>query len=210
MTQFLLRAEDWIKLTDPKALDQLLSALRSCGIRAVDPRIQGELNGFPLGLSLHDGGSIVLELPEPAMLGTMDPDVFGVAALDSLGYTRRAWGLAKRLKYFRTGESALLTELGPAIQSAYEGIHSSLYYDGYRFYISAVETDGPKGVLVISTYAGDEKAPSQPLFSRSRRAEENRARAQHEPVASAAVLCGGARNLVGWRIGGGPALDYSP
>lgn len=136
--------------------DRLLAELRECGLRAANGRSQPEFNGFPITLHIENGEAVSLDLSEPPMLSAMDPDVIGVASLDALGYTRKAWGLARRLRWFRPHESALLTEIAPMIQAAYEGVHGSLYVDGYRFY-AAVAESASSTVLVLVTFAGDER-----------------------------------------------------
>lgn len=102
------------------------------------------------------------------MLSTMDPDVFGVASLDALGYTRQAWGLARRLRQFRPGASTILTEIAPLVQEAFEGVHGSMYYDGFRYYAAPNDASG---VVVIVTYAGDEKTAKRQASIFAREAE---------------------------------------
>lgn len=150
--------------------ERLIAELRECGLRAGPSLGQGEFQGFPFPLRIESGETVALDLTEPGMLSSMDPDVVGVAALDALGYTRKAWGLARRLRWFRPQESAILTEIGPMIQAAYEGVHGSLYVDGYRFYAAAADSSGST-VVILVTYAGEERKALQKVDLYSREAD---------------------------------------
>lgn len=157
-------------MSNQNRIERLIAELRECGIRAADARSQAESTGFPMLLRLESGEAICLSMSEPGMLASMDPDVVGVAILDALGYTRKAWGLARRLRWFRPQESAILTEIGPMIQAAYEGVHGSLYVDGYRFYAAAAENTSST-VTVLATYAGDERKALRQVDLYSREAD---------------------------------------
>lgn len=157
-------------MSERRQSEKLIVTLKECGLRAATSKNQAEFSGFPIPLRLESGETITLDLGEPGMLSNMDPDVVGVAALDALGYTRRAWGLARRLRWFQPQESALLTEIGPMVQAAYEGVHGSLYAEGYRFYAAAADSTGSI-VVVLVTYAGEERKALRKVDLYSREAE---------------------------------------
>lgn len=130
--------------------------LRELGIRTVDDR-SDDWTGFPVVLPLPDGQSLCLDLPQPAVLANLDPEFVGFAVLDHLGYTRKAWGIARHLPYFDTRRSSLETELASLIEGAFREIPGALYLDGYRFYASGVSLGASFDVVVLVTDAQDER-----------------------------------------------------
>lgn len=135
--------------------------LREAGVRTIlDPDREGPA-GFPVRLCLRDGSELVLELPEPALLHTLDPSQVGVAVLDGLGYPRRTWGLAARCRNLRSKRSAFTTELGPLVQGALGGTAGSLYLDGIRYHAAPLEVNGCREALLLVTNASAERAASE-------------------------------------------------
>jgi len=143
-------------LSDQPSLDRLRKVLTELGVRTIDDRTDTVV-GFPVVVPISGGQSICLDLPQPALLSTLDPDAVGVAILDHLGFTRRAWGLAKDLEFFDGKRSALDTELAALIEGAYRETPGALYLDGYRFYASGINLGEAFDVFVLVTDAHDEQ-----------------------------------------------------
>src|SRR5947209_15450024 len=100
-------ADNRLGLSNDSAYEKLVALLRELGVRTIDDRTSDGQTGFPLSVPLADGGSLVLDLPNPAVLASLDPEWIGVAILDPMGYVRASWGLATRLPCFRKGQSVL-------------------------------------------------------------------------------------------------------
>ncbi|MFQ3588129.1 MAG: diguanylate cyclase [Fimbriimonadaceae bacterium] len=147
--------------------------------------------GFPVQVTLRDGGWIVLDLPEPALLNHMDPDTVGLAVLDSMGVPRALWGLANRARVFRQANTTLFTEIGPLVQSALDGVSGSLYLDGFRYHAGAVGSDSLSDVVILVTNAQDERAALRNVGKSAREAEAlkriGRALGMHQQLQSMAT-----------------------
>lgn len=135
----------------------LLDILREFGVRTVDDRTQDGKSGFPVPVKLSDGTSIFLDLPEPAILSALDPDVFGVAVIDPLGYPRQLWGLAGRLPMFTSSDSCFPKEIGPLVEGAIWGATGSIYLDGYRYHAAPIAVGSRNEALIVVTNAQEEK-----------------------------------------------------
>lgn len=127
------------------------------GVRTVEDRARDGQTGFPVSVTLADGSVIVLELPSPAFLASLDPEGIGVAILDPLGYTRTAWGLARRIPHFRSGQSVLDSPLGGLLRGSYEGNHGALYLDGVRYFSSGMPAGNGTDVFVLVVNSNEEK-----------------------------------------------------
>lgn len=172
----------------------LLALLRTFGAHVVEPNADQTPTGFPLKLDLKGEQSVLLEFHEPALLSALDPDTIGVAILDSLGYPRHTWGLARRLRTFKQGASTLISELSNLVSSAFDGIAGSLYLDGYRYHAALLEQYGTPCVLILVVNAQDEKLARRQAhrFSRESQALKKIGRALNmnqalEPLAYGAV-----------------------
>ncbi len=130
--------------------------LGELGIRTIDDR-SDEWTGFPVVLPLPDGQSLCLDLPQPAILANLDPESVGFAVLDHLGYTRKAWGIARHLPYFDKRHSALESDLASLIEGAFREIPGALYLEGYRFYASGISLGSSFDVVILVTDAQDER-----------------------------------------------------
>lgn len=131
--------------------------LHELGVDAASGESGATGAGFPLAVPLSDGNQLLLELPEPGLLASLDPDNVGAALLDGAGKPIRVWGLARKVRFFRAGQSVLSTEIGSLIASAHEGIPGSLYLDGFRFHVSGFRQGSRQEVFVLITSAGDER-----------------------------------------------------
>lgn len=149
----------------------LLDVLREFGVRTIDDRATDGQFGFPVKLKLSDGSEVVLDLPEPALLGALDPEAFGVAVIDPLGYPRRVWGLGKRLPVFHGEQSCFSTEIGPLIEGAVFGTSGSLYLDGYRYHAAPIPIGSHNEALVVVTNAQEEKLAKAQASQSMRTAE---------------------------------------
>lgn len=138
-------------------IEELLSLLRRLGIRTVDDRLVDGEAGYPVTVPLIGGGSIVLDLPTPGFLSSLDPDGVGVAVIDPLGYVRRTWGVAARIPYFKPGRSVLETPLASLLEGSFQGSHGSLYLNGYRYFGAGVTTGEINDVFVLVVNAGEER-----------------------------------------------------
>jgi diguanylate cyclase (GGDEF)-like protein len=145
-----------IALSDQPSLDRLRQVLAELGVRTIDDRSDA-VAGFPVVVPLTGGQSICLDLPQPALLSTLDPDAVGVAILDHLGFARRVWGLARDLEFFDERRSALDTELAALIEGAFRETPGALYLDGYRFYASGLNLGESFDVFVLVTDAHEEQ-----------------------------------------------------
>jgi len=134
--------------------------LGELGIRTIDDR-SDEWTGFPVVLPLPDGQSLCLDLPQPAILANLDPESVGFAVLDHLGYTRKAWGIARHLPYFDKRHSALESDLASLIEGAFREIPGALYLEGYRFYASGISLGSSFDVVILVTDAQDERPDAQ-------------------------------------------------
>jgi diguanylate cyclase (GGDEF)-like protein len=145
-------------LKESSPYESLVALLRELGVRVIEEGDASCIEGFPISLPLKDGSSLTLDLPEPAMLGTMDPETVGVATLDSSGYVTRNWGLARRSPFLQPAESCLLTQLGNLVTNAFDGTTGTLYIDGFRYYVAATKGEKEKQVIVLVTSASEERS----------------------------------------------------
>ena len=135
----------------------LLDLLHELGVRTLEDRTRdGEL-GFPVRVDFQDGATIYLDLPEPAILSSLDPENIGLAVIDPLGYTRRTWGLARRLGYFSASSNCFSSDVGNLVESALAGSSGSLYLDGFRYFGAPLSLEGRTEALVLVTNAQEEK-----------------------------------------------------
>lgn len=146
-----------LRLSQSTDIQKLLSLLRELGVRTLDDRLVDGEAGFPVSVPLEGGGNIVLDLPSPGMLASLDPEGIGVAIVDPLGYPRRTWGVAKRIPHFKAGRSVLDTPLSNLLEGSYQGSHGSLYLDGYRYFSAGVTTGEVNDVFVLVTNANEER-----------------------------------------------------
>lgn len=138
-------------------LQRLVGILRELGVRTLDDRLVDGQSGFPVTLSLEGGGSVVLDLPQPGFLSSLDADSLGVAVLDAMGYVRRAWGITKRISWFRPERSVLDSPLRALLEGSLEGGQGALYLDGYRYFSASVTTDEVNDVIILAVGAAEEK-----------------------------------------------------
>ncbi len=132
--------------------------LEEFGIHTLSEGSSAESGGFPFILPLPDGQNICLDLPQPAMLATLDPGAVGVAMLDHLGFATRRWGLAEQIGYFDGKQSCFDAEIEALISGAFRGTPGALYLDGYRYYASGLHFAHNYEVFVLVTNAEDEKS----------------------------------------------------
>lgn len=145
-------------MTDSSLYDQLVALLRQLGVRTLDDReIDGEW-GFAVPVPLIDGSTVTLDLPLPPFLGGLDPDGIGVAILDPLGHTRTAWGLAKKLPFFKPDKSVLDTQIGRLLEASYQGANGFVYLDGCRYFSAGLMAGDLTDVFVLVVNAGEERA----------------------------------------------------
>jgi diguanylate cyclase (GGDEF)-like protein len=138
--------------------ENLISLLQQLGLRALDSDAWEVSDGYPLHVPLADGGEIVLDLPHPGFIGVLDPEGLGVAVIDGLGYAKNAWGLANRIKFFRSGQSLLETPIGGLVEGSYQGTPGALYLDGFRYFGSSISLEDPaKGAVVLVVNANEER-----------------------------------------------------
>lgn len=114
-------------------------------------------SGFPVTLSLANGEEIVLDLPTPGALGSLDPDQVGVAIVGPNGHLSRLWGIASRVPPFHRRENCLTSDIGPLVSSAFEGVSGSMYLDGLRYYASGLHIGLATCVFVLVTNASEER-----------------------------------------------------
>ncbi|MCO5297662.1 MAG: diguanylate cyclase [Fimbriimonadaceae bacterium] len=114
-------------------------------------------SGFPLTLSLANGEEIVLDLPTPGALGSLDPEQVGVAIVGPNGHLSRLWGLASRVPPFQKRENCLTSEVGPLIASAFDGVGGSMYLDGLRYYANGLHIGLATCVFVLVINAFEER-----------------------------------------------------
>ena len=135
----------------------LVALLRELGVRVLEEGGSPAAEGFPIALPLRDGNTLVLDLPEPALLSALDPDQVGVAMLDSFGYVTRAWGVARRSPYLQPAESALMTPIGNLVGNAFDGSSGTLYLEGLRYFAAGLSGPGSKALVVV-TSASEERS----------------------------------------------------
>lgn len=149
----------------------LLDVLREFGVRTIDDRTADGRSGFPVKVKLSDGTDIYLDLPEPAILSALDPEAFGVAVIDPLGYPSQLWGLAKRISLFHGAESCFSKEVGPLIEGAILGTSGSVYLDGYRYHAAPIAIGCRNEALVVVTNAQEERLAKAQASQSMRTAE---------------------------------------
>ncbi len=142
---------------DYAKIEVLLEQLREFGIRTIEDRRKDGGQGFPLSMPIEGGGSLVLDLPNPGFLASLDPEGIGVAILDPLGYPKATWGLARRIAYFKAHSSVLESPIGALLEGSYQGSHGALYLDGYRYFSSGMAIEGTSDVFVLIVNALEEK-----------------------------------------------------
>lgn len=144
-------------MSEADSIEKLLGLLRELGVRTLDDRLVDGAAGFPVTVPLEGGGTIILDLPAPGMLASLDPDGVGVAIIDPLGYVRRTWGVAKRIPHFKAGRSVLETPLSNLLENSFNGAHGNLYLNGYRYFSAGLTTGELSDVFMLVVNAGDER-----------------------------------------------------
>lgn len=140
-----------------QSVHDLLTLLKEHGVRTIDDRSGDARVGFPIQIPLADGQSIVLDLPAPGPINSLDPSQLGVAILDPTGKVRRTWGLANRLTIFRSNQSLLDSAIANLLESSYQGAQGSLYLDGYRYFSSNIAHEDVNDVFVLVVNAQEER-----------------------------------------------------
>ena len=152
------------------------------GIRTIEQRHDGGDAGFPVAIPLQTGGQLVLDLPYPAFLASLDPEGIGVAVLDPLGYVGRIWGVAQRISHFKTGKSVLESPIGALLENSYQGSHGTLYLDGYRYFSAGLGNgSGSSDVFVLVVNAQDEKSAKRAAVKGSDQHRESHPKHRHDP-----------------------------
>lgn len=144
-------------MNQPAPYEQLLSLLHELGVRTVDDRTSGGQPGFPLSVPLVTGATLVLDLPNPGPLASLDPEALGVAILDPLGYVRRTWGLARRIPLFRGAQSVLESQLGGLLEGTYGGSSGAIYLDGYRYFSGNLANGEGSDIFILVVNAQEER-----------------------------------------------------
>jgi len=164
-------ADNQIVVSGSVPYQSLLDVLREFGVRTVDDRTQDGKSGYPVQVKLSGGANILLDLPEPAILSALDPDAFGVAIIDPLGYPRQLWGLAGRLPMFHSNDSCFSREIGPLLEGAIFGTSGSIYLDGYRYHAAPMAIGSRNEALIVVTNAQEEKMAKSQASQSMRTAE---------------------------------------
>lgn len=138
------------------SMQSLASLLNQLGVPTLAEPTEPP-SGFPLTLTLANGEEIVLDLPTPGALGTLDPDQVGVAIVGPNGHLSRLWGLASRVHSFQKRENCLASDIGPLLSSAFDGVSGSMYLDGLRFYASGLHIGLATCVFVLVINASEER-----------------------------------------------------
>ncbi len=144
-------------MSEAPGIQRLLDLLRELGVRTLDDRLVDGESGFPVCVQLESGGHIVLDLPTPAMLASLDPEGVGIAIIDPLGYVRRTWGVAKRIDFFKQGRTVLETPLSNLIEGSFQGAHGSLYLNGFRYFSAGLTTGEVSDVFILVISAIEER-----------------------------------------------------
>ncbi len=142
-------------------IERLQELLEELGVRTVDDRTPGEGAGYPLSLTLEDGSPLTLDLPKPAFLGSLDPEGVGVAILDRQGRARKTWGLAKRIKHFKAGESVIDSPLADLLDGGYHENNGALYLEGYRYYSAGIPAGGREAFVLVTNAQEERQARRQ-------------------------------------------------
>jgi len=150
-------ADNELRLSEAAGFQKLLGLLRELGVRTLDDRLVDGDAGFPVCVPLEGGGSIVLDLPTPGMLASMDPEGIGVAIVDPLGYVRRTWGLASRINHFKPGRTVLETPLANLLEGSFHGAYGNLYLNGYRYFSAGLTTGEVNDVFLLIVNANEER-----------------------------------------------------
>lgn len=135
-------------------LQCLVQALRAAGVRVNDGTTAPL--GFPVVLKLAAWPPVVVEVPEPGLVGLFSPTTLGVAIIDSTGRPRARWGLAERLAIFGSRESFSVSPVGALVEDALSGTDGTAFVDGYRFYVSAYVVGTTTEVVVVVADASEE------------------------------------------------------
>lgn len=167
----LFRADNRIKLSESSQFTKLIDLLHEFGVRTVLDRTTEIDVGFPVSVPLQDGGSLTLDLPEPGILSSLDPDAVGVAVIDVLGYPRAVWGMARRVKFLRDTDNVLYSEIGSLVKAALDGVSGSLYLDGIRFHVGGIDPKLATDLVILVTNANDERNARRQASKSSREAE---------------------------------------
>ncbi len=146
-----------MRLSEADGIQKLLGLLRELGVRTLDDRLVDGEAGFPVSVPLEGGGSIVLDLPSPGMLASLDPEGLGVAIIDPLGYVRRTWGVARRISHFRAGRSVMESPLANLLENSFNGSHGSLYLNGFRYFSAGLTTGDVGDVFMLVVNASEER-----------------------------------------------------
>lgn len=153
--------------------ERLADLLQELGIDVVRAE-PGPRTGFPLVLPVSGGDQIVLELASPPLLSQFDPDTWGAAVIDATGLCVASWGLAKLSQVLHGSGTVFDTELGQYVRSAFNGVTSTVYLDGFRFSLARVESAGVAKVLVLAMDARDEQRARLQAHMSQRSAETMR------------------------------------
>lgn len=170
MTTRSQTADNLLRLSEADDLQKLLSLLRELGVRTIDDRLLDGEAGYPVSVHLEGGGTIVLDLPTPGMLASMDPEGLGIAIVDPLGYVRRTWGVARRVPHFKAGKSVLESPLASLVEGSYQGSYGSLYLNGYRYFSAGLSSSDVGDVILLVVNAGEERQARMQASKASRMA----------------------------------------
>lgn len=127
--------------------------------------------GYPVLVKISGGQQIWIDLPEPAILSSLDPREVGVAVIDRLGFTSRCWGLAQEVAMLKPGQCLLDSDLLNLIAEAMRGSQGVMYLEGYRYFASPIDAAGSREILLLVTNAREEQFARRQASKSQRSAE---------------------------------------
>lgn len=149
-------------MTSPDPIQQLCELLAQLGFRAIPPGSAIPTAGFPVDLSVADGKVLTLDLDQPGLLSSFDPEWIGAAVIDEIGFVSEAWGLARSIQALPPDTNLLETPLAELLLAAYRGSFGSIHHNGFRYFTGSVRNRD--GVLVVVTNAHEEMVLAREAF----------------------------------------------
>lgn len=148
-------------MSQAKSFQTLIDILNDLGLVAGSLQSSPRVKGFPFVLHVPKGGSLVLDLPEPACLRSFDDAEVGFAIVDQSGFTAARWGAAARFDEF---EPLSCLKDGPLRRLFSEALtlgQSKSLYGRWRIFAVRVSEGPTLGVHILIADAGAEAAATR-------------------------------------------------
>ncbi len=128
------------------------------GVRTTDGITPWSAEGYPVVVPLPEGEQMIVDLPSPGLLGSLDPKLVGVAVTDGYGRVKRNWGLASKLELLSVGANLLDSALHNLVDAAAQsGESGCVFLDGVRVYSASSRSGRNREVILLVCDAHEEQ-----------------------------------------------------